>query len=105
MALLLPALSTCKKDHASRVKYEVRCPSGCNVAYFSGRMVFENGVSGTWSVTQWVDHGENYFLSATKTSVLGSVSATVYIDRESVANQETNLPYGTVVVEGPVPFP
>ena len=98
-------LTTCKPENASRVKYEVRCPSGCNVIYRSGGLVYENGVSGNWSTSMFIDHGEPFFLSATKTTVVGSVRTTVYIDKVSVANQETGIPFGTVFVEGTVPFP
>ncbi len=52
-----------------------------------------------------MDNDDFFFLSATKTTVIGNVTVTVSIDGESVAVDQTSLPYGTAVVEGPIDRP
>jgi hypothetical protein len=94
----------CDKENTSRVKYEVRCPSGCNVVYLSSTPTNINGVSGNWSTTLRMPKGDPFFLSALKTSVLGNVTVTVTIDGQSVAADQSSLPYGIAVVEGQIPL-
>lgn len=62
-------------------------------------------VSGNWNVSFRMDNDDFFFLSATKTTVLGNVTVKVSIDGESVAADQTGLPYGTAIVEGPVDRP
>lgn len=74
------------------------------MTYLSGILSTEQGVTGNWSKTFNIDKGETFFLSAAKTSVIGNASVTVYIDGESVAADQTSAPYGTAIVQGPVPL-
>lgn len=99
----LVGLNACDKEHSSRVKYEVNCPSGCNVTYLTTRMSVENNVNGSWSRTFNISHGEPFFLSAVKTSAFGNALVTVFIDGESFAVDQNNAPFGAAVVEGTVP--
>lgn len=103
LGLGLMALSSCEKENSSRVKYEVDCPSGCNVTYLTTRMSVENDVSGNWSRTFNIGHGEAFFLSAVKTSAFGNARVTVFIEGESFAVDQNNIPFGAAIVEGVVP--
>lgn len=103
-ALAALLFSGCDKENTSRVKYEVRCPGGCQVVYKSSTFTNEV-VEGNWSVSFRMDNDDFFFLSATKTTVIGNVTVTVSIDGESVAVDQTSLPYGTAVVEGPIDRP
>lgn len=102
--LITLLFSSCDKD-SKRVKYEVGCPSGCDIAYSSssGRIVFENGQSGNWSVSHRFSSGDSFYLRATKSTALGNIRARVYIDGEVVMADESGLPFATLVLEGIVP--
>lgn len=96
--------SACDKENTSRVKYEVQCPSGCQVIYKTSTMS-NREVSGNWSSSFRMDNDDFFFISATKTTVLGSVTVKVSIDGESVAVDQTSVPYGTAIVDGPIDRP
>lgn len=100
--LITLLFSSCDKD-SKRVKYEVRCPSGCDIVYKSGVLVFENGKSGTWSVNQRVNSGDNFYLSTTKNTAVGNIRARVYVDGDLVMADESGAPFATLVLEGIIP--
>jgi hypothetical protein len=95
----------CTKDDSVKVRYKVYCSGGCAVIYQSGIPSYETEVQGSWSKTMRIPFGEPYFLSATKTSVIGNVSIEVYLDGQLERSDESNLPYSTVQLEGVIPFP
>jgi hypothetical protein len=102
LALLVLMLSTgCEKEGFSRVKYEVQCTGDCEVVYKNSSLSTRQ-VSGNWSVSFQMIDDDLFFLSATKTTTLGSVSVKVSINGESVAFDQTSLPFDTAVVEGVV---
>ena len=94
---------SCDREGTRRVKYEVRCPSGCDVVYLSGVLVYENGISGSWSTSHRIASGESFSLSAVKTSAFGNLTARVYVDGKLHDSKESNLPFIPVLVEGIVP--
>lgn len=98
---LMMLFAACDKETTSRVKYEVQCSGGCQVVYRNSSLATEV-VSGNWSVSFRLNNDDFFFLSATKTTALGNVTVKVSIDGESVAVDQSNLPFATAIVEGPI---
>lgn len=99
--IFIVVCSGCEKEGSKRVKYEVRCPGGCNIVYKSGIYVHETK-RGNWSVSQNISEGSEYYLFAVKTSLIGVLRVRVYIDGELIEADEDNSPYSSISFRGEV---
>ncbi|MFN4122520.1 MAG: hypothetical protein ACK4GL_04355 [Flavobacteriales bacterium] len=93
----------CNSDRV-RVRFSVSCTGFCDIVFaVNGNFPSYENRTGNWRRNFRVDHGSPYFLSVTPTGNFSSATASIYIDKELFRTETSNIPFGTILLDGNVP--
>ncbi len=103
IAVVILFFSSCSKEKYPRVEYRVNSGSSAEIVYtmVSSTPRLET-VSGSWSVSFKHSQGEKVFLSALNTG-LGSTSIAVYVNKELMWSESTDIPGGLLEISEVLP--